>query len=161
VKENAADKFQEVLGAIADRKEFGSPLSDIAPMIDAVTGNGTCFPKLPTVIVASNEDINDNRRWLRPDGQRSRNFDITDFSYSERISNFSFESRKIGKICTYFADPVMFRYLTENMTQEERLCDVRLMENADDMKLAVLASIAEPTLFCSGPGNDGNQTGAF
>lgn len=147
VKEDAAAKFREVLGAINSGQEFGSPISDISPLIDAVTGNGTCIPRLPTVIVASNQDINDNRRWMFAEGQRSRSFDITDFSYSQRTSNFSMEKQKVGKICTYFADPVMFRYLTEKMTQEERLCDVRVMENAEDMKTAVLASIAEPTYF--------------
>jgi hypothetical protein len=147
VKEDAAGKFREVLGAINSGREFGSPTADIVPLVDAVLANGACVPRLPTVIVASNQDINDNRRWLFQSGQRSRSFDITDFSYSRTTSNFSFEKQKIGKICTYFADPVMFRYLTENMTQEERLCDVRVMENAEDMRTAVLASVSEPTYF--------------
>ncbi len=147
VKEDIAQKFREVLGAITDGKEFGSPLNSISPLVDAVTLNGSCVPKIPTVIVASNQDINDNRRWLAGNSDRSASFDISDFSYSQRMSVLSFETQKVGKICTYFADPVMFRYLTENLTQEERLCDVRVMETAEDMKLAVLASIAEPTYF--------------
>ena len=147
VKEDIAGKLREILAAITDGKEFGSPISTISPLVDEVTQNGACVPMLPTVIVASNQDINDNRRWLTGNGDHTRSFDITDFSYSQRTSTLSFDSQKVGKICTYFADPVMFRYLTENMTQEERLCDVRLIENADDMKLAVLASIAEPTYF--------------
>lgn len=147
VKEDIAAKLREVLGAITSGKEFGSPLSTISPLVDEITLNGACVPRLPTVIVASNQDINDNRRWLTGNGDHARSFDISDFSYSQRASVLSFESQKVGKICTYFADPVMFRYLTENLTQEERLCDVRVMETADDMKLAVLASIAEPTYF--------------
>ncbi|NDE13327.1 hypothetical protein EBZ80_00125 [bacterium] len=147
VKEDPAAKFQEVLGAINSGKEFGSPTSDILPLVDAIVGNGACVPRLPTVILASNQDINDNRRWLFTEGRRSRSFDITDFSYSQRTGDFSLEKEKVGKICTYFADPVMFRYLSENMTGEERLCDIRVMENADDMRTAVLASISEPTYF--------------
>ena len=147
VKENVSEKFREILGAISDGKEFGQPMDLIMPLVDQIALDGACVPKLPTVILASNQDINDNRRWLFTDGRSSRSFDITDFSYSQRKSSLTFDSQKVGKICTYFADPVMFRYLTENMTQEERLCDVRLIENGDDMKMAILASIAEPTYF--------------
>lgn len=147
VKEDIAAKLREVLGAITSGQEFGSPLSTISPLVDEITLNGACVPRIPTVIVASNQDVNDNRRWLNGNSDRARSFDISDFSYSQRNGVLSFESQKVGKICTYFADPVMFRYLTENLTQEERLCDVRVMETAEDMKLAVLASIAEPTYF--------------
>lgn len=146
VNEDAFAKFQDILSVIRSSEELGSPISSMEPVLNAVTGNGTCVPLLPTVIVASNQDINDNRSWVLGD-QRSRSFDLDDYTYSVRNSSFSFESNKIGKACTYFADPVMFKYLTENLTQEERLCDVRVMETAAEVKLAIMASIAEPTYF--------------
>lgn len=147
VKESTSDKLLEVFAAIKAGQEFGAPINSMIPMVETITGKGSCIPQLPTVIVASNQDINDRRGWLASPIAKTRTFDLGDFSYWE--TNYSVNNRpyKIGKICTYFADPVMFRYLTENMSSEERLCDVRLMETAEDLKLAVLASIAEPTYF--------------
>ncbi|MEY4631670.1 MAG: hypothetical protein RIQ81_1790 [Pseudomonadota bacterium] len=146
VREDSAAKIPEIFNAIRNGQEFGRKHDAMLPFIDQLTG-AECMPRYPTVIVASNQDINDNRPWLESNEHRSRTFHVEDFSYSERTSTFTTKSFKVGKICTYFADPVMFRYLTEQMTQEERLCDVRVMETAADVKLAVLASIAEPTYF--------------
>jgi hypothetical protein len=151
VNEDTTSKLLDVLEAMTAGREFGSPINTITPLVDSITGKGTCFPRLPTVIVASNQDINDKRRWLATKDELTRVFDIRDYSYWEKSASTSFQARKVGKVCTYFADPVMFRYLTESMPADERLCDVRLMENAQDMKLAVLASIAEPTYFMPVP----------
>lgn len=151
VNEATTGKFLEVFGAMTQGREFGSPIETIVPMVDNVVAKGSCVPKLPTLIVASNLDVNDRRRWLNSSNKQSRVFDIRDYSYWEQSAMTNYQPLKVGKICTYFADPVMFRYLTESMRADERLCDVRLMENADDMKLAVLASIAEPTYFVPVP----------
>lgn len=147
VKESTSQKIMEIISAIREGREFGAPINAMLPMMDAITGKGSCVPQLPTVITTSNQDINDRRGWLASPIAQTRQFDMGDFSYRETMNPANGRSVKIGKICTYFADPVMFKYLTENISQEERLCDVRLMENADDVKLAVLASIAEPTYF--------------
>jgi hypothetical protein len=146
INENALNKFRDAFSAIRSGEELGQPIAKMEPILNLVTGNGACVPQLPTVILASNQDINDNRSWVLGD-EPSRSFEPDDYTYSVRNSRFSFESHKIGKACTYFADPVMFKFLTENMTQEERLCDVRVMETAAEVKLAVMASIAEPTYF--------------
>ena len=146
VNEDSTAKLPAIIGAIRNGQEVGQKHDMILPFISQLTGE-QCMPRYPTVIVASNQDINDNRRWIDSNEHRSRSFSIDDFSYSERTSTFTFTSFKVGKACTYFADPVMFRYLTEHMTQEERLCDVRAMETAEDVRLAVLASVAEPTYF--------------
>ncbi len=147
VKESTSEKILEILSAIKQGREFGAPINPMIPLVDHITGKGSCVPQLPTIITTSNQDINDRRAWLATPSAQTRRFDMGDFSYWE--SGYAPSSRlvKIGKICTYFADPVMFKYLTENISQEERLCDVRLMENGEDVKLAVLASIAEPTYF--------------
>jgi hypothetical protein len=146
VNEDSSAKLPAVIDAMRNGLEIGEKHETILPFISQLTGD-RCMPRYPTVIVASNQDINDNRRWIDSNEHRSRSFSIDDFSYSERTSTFTRTSFKVGKVCTYFADPVMFRYLTEHMTQEERLCDVRAMETVDDVRLAVLASIAEPTYF--------------
>ena len=147
VKESTSEKILEILAAIKQGREFGSSINSMIPMVETITGKGSCVPQLPTVITASNQDINDRRGWLASPIAQTRTFDMGDFSYFENRYGANYRPVKIGKVCTYFADPVMFRYLVENVSSEERLCDVRLMETAEDVKLAVLASIAEPTYF--------------
>jgi hypothetical protein len=56
------------------------------------------------------------------------------------------ESPVIGKACTYFATTELFELLAK-MPLDQRLCDLRLVENARDMALAIRASAAEPTFY--------------
>lgn len=55
-------------------------------------------------------------------------------------------SKYIGKSCTYFASPEMYEVLAL-VPNEERLCDVRLVDSPLGMATAIRASAAEPTYF--------------
>jgi hypothetical protein len=52
----------------------------------------------------------------------------------------------IGKACTCFVDASLFALLSQ-VPHEQRLCDLRLVSDAQDLALAILGSTAEPTYF--------------
>lgn len=52
----------------------------------------------------------------------------------------------IGKACTYFVTKDVHDLLAE-LPRERRQCELRLIENLTDLRIAVLASVAEPTFF--------------
>jgi hypothetical protein len=52
----------------------------------------------------------------------------------------------IGKMCTYFATPALFDYLSA-LPAEERICDVRRIETSRELRHAVMASVSEPTYY--------------
>lgn len=122
------------------------PHSNMNPVINQITNNGDCTPKQPMVIAALNAEILDNRlpRPVRPGNKLFQGRDIKHMTYD----NYSvFLGRKyLGRACTYFVDPIMYDRLSQT-PRNERLCDLRLVENADDMRVAILASISEPTYF--------------
>lgn len=55
-------------------------------------------------------------------------------------------SKYVGKACTYFCDQTMFDQLSQ-IPESERLGDLRLMTEPEDLALALLASASEPTYF--------------
>jgi hypothetical protein len=129
-------------------------------------------PKFPLVIVAANHEVLDNRAagslW------RGKNYkDVCTGSYGVSWKKGVFEyyrkhpdefqtdnpdlklgaSPYIGKACTYFVDETMFELL-RRIPAEERLGDLRLVRNAEDMALAIVASCAEPTYIAPVPETD-------
>ncbi len=55
-------------------------------------------------------------------------------------------SEYIGKSCTYFLSPDLFKLLSA-VPSAKRLCDLRLVDSALGLALAIQASAAEPTYF--------------
>jgi hypothetical protein len=122
------------------------PHSNMDAVIARITDNGACVPRVPMVIAALNAEVLDNgvpRRLLLGDrmfrGQDVKRMDYRDYSVY-------LQGRYLGRACTYFVDRTMFDRLAR-MPADERLCELRLVENAADMKVAILASISEPTYF--------------
>ncbi len=60
------------------------------------------------------------------------------------------ESDLVGKSCTYFVSPDVYELFAQ-MPVEERLCDLRLVDDAASLALAIQASAAEPTYFAPIP----------
>ncbi len=60
--------------------------------------------------------------------------------------NVTKNGKVIGKACTYFVTPDLYEQL-KRLDVNKRQCDLRLIENYDDLKLAMHASLAEPTFF--------------
>lgn len=56
------------------------------------------------------------------------------------------EKAYIGRACTYFASRDMYDVL-QRVPEEERLCDLRLTDDAESLALAIRASAGEPTYF--------------
>lgn len=108
--------------------------------VDALLRGRTCVPRFPLVIAAGNQDVNDDRteRPFTPRGGKA--FRLADHAI------LAGDGRPLGKSCTYFTDATMFEALSR-VPVEERLCDLRRIETAEDLRLAVLATVSEPTYF--------------
>lgn len=135
-------KFLQIL--MGKNPEY--PHSNMNPVINEIIDHGKCVPKQPMIIAALNAEILDNRlpRPVRPGNKMFQGRDQKHIKYD----NYSvyLGRRYLGRACTYFVDPVMHERLSQ-MSNQERLCDLRLVENAEDMRVAILASISEPTYF--------------
>lgn len=145
------------------------PHSNLDEFIKLGLRNMDCKPKLPTVIAAANADVlarqfrktfkietlepvrnympefitdADNQIINSPLGNRDVLRAQKDANYDVRSTTGKF----LGKSCTYFVDPIMFKEL-KLLDPHNRKCDLRLMEDAEDMKDAILASVSEPTYF--------------
>jgi hypothetical protein len=137
-----------------------------------VVKNSRARPKFPLVIVAANHEVLDNDAsgslW------RGKNYkEVCTGNYSVSWKKGVFEYYKkhpdefqkqnpdlklgrspyIGKACTYFVDETMFELLNQ-IPVEERLGDLRLVRNAEDMALAIVASCAEPSYIAPVPETD-------
>jgi len=105
------------------------------------TNRGTCVPKHPFAIVASNDEI---LRDTLPGTKRPALTKTLNFANMDVIENAT--QKNLGKGCTYFTNAAGAAYLTK-VPAERRMCDIRLVEDAKDLLLAIHASVAEPTYF--------------
>lgn len=143
VGSNNREKALEMIRDIPSEK----PHSNLEPLIQEVTDNGRCQPRFPALIIAANLEVVDQRtnrcilrgRTAMFRSAGTKTIDYGTFTVSECGS-------PIGKACTYFVDRTLFEKLSK-IPANERLCDIRLMENAADLRLAILASVSEPTYF--------------
>lgn len=126
------------------------PHSNLDEFIALGLNDMNCKPKLPTVIAAANAEVVsrqfrgkiNGKLYNSPVGNKDL-FRGADLGNNDVKSSFNYF---LGKSCTYFVDETMFAAL-KKIPASERKCDLRLMEDAEDMKDAILASVSEPTYF--------------
>lgn len=125
-------------------------LDAVNPILDFVTNNSTCLPTLPLLIAAANLDVIDGRIAGKPfAGRRGRTVDTGTFVLSE-------DGKPKGKACTYFVNDAMAELL-KDVPAQERLCDLRHLRTAADVRMAIVASISEPTYYPTVPETDRSQ----
>lgn len=136
-----------------------------ANSLEEVVARSQAKPRFPAIIVAGNREVMENRGVGTPFAAKNhRVFDMSNFSVSWKPEVYDYykanpaefardypdlklgETPYIGKSCTFFVDPSMYELLKQ-VPENERIADLRLMEDAEDMALAILASVSEPTYF--------------
>ncbi|MFO0904976.1 MAG: hypothetical protein U0939_18365 [Pirellulales bacterium] len=136
-----------------------------AESIDDIVRRSTARPQFPVLIVACNREVLDNRPREAagvPGGLKE--FDLDTMTASWRPEVYEYyrahpeqftrdhpdlvlgRTRRIGHAVTYFVDQSLFDLLRQ-IPAAERQADLRLMVDADDVALAILASVSEPTYF--------------
>ena len=113
--------------------------SSLDHLLDVVLDGTNCTPGLPMLIPAGNFEMLDVRSDQPLRGRGGKTFNVADFTVSEG-------GRNLGKACTYFVDRQMMGLL-QAVPREELLCDLRLVETNAEMRMAILASVSEPTYF--------------
>jgi hypothetical protein len=136
-----------------------------ARTIEEIAARSTARPRFPLVIVSCNKDTledaddsdgRDSARFkeLDPDTMMvSWRKEVYDF-YRTRPERFAKDhpdlklgsDRRIGRGVTFFVDRSMYELLRQ-IPAEERQADLRLVETAADVALAIKASVSEPTYF--------------
>jgi hypothetical protein len=119
------------------------------PILERVTDHGTCLPKFPLLIVAANLEVVEGRKKQPFAGKLGRHLDKGTYDLFD-------QGKLMGKACTYFVNAEMATIL-HRLPAEERLCDLRYIRTSADLRLAVIASISEPTYFPSVPEPDPKQ----
>ena len=122
------------------------PFNDVKPIVDMAMNGGTCVPERPLLIAAANLDVVEGRNGKPFGGRRDRQFNRDNYELSQG-------AKVLGKVCTYFVSDSMAKIL-EVVPERERLCDLRHIRTADDLRLAIAASVAEPTYFSPPADND-------
>ncbi len=123
----------KMFALLMGRKIREYPHSNINPLIDSLLNrNGKrCEPKGPLMIGAANGDVLKSH---------------DDKIYNEVDNSISFRGRNLGKACTYFVTaPVLEKLL--QVPERQRRCELRKIENYEDLKFALFASASEPTFF--------------
>jgi hypothetical protein len=158
--EMSHDVLKETVAAVLGVKTYGKNES-----IRQLARRSTAKIVLPVVIVAANHEVirvtkgtmKDYRPLDREVDQDSYSVSWTPDSYAmyqrdpARFQKLHPDltlgpTRYVGKACTYFCDQTMFDQLSQ-IPQAERLGDLRLMTEPEDLALALLASASEPTYF--------------
>lgn len=154
------DVLREYIGfalGVANWREAGS--------IDAIVRQSTARPQYPVVIVACNREVLADAHPDDANASRGlKRIDLDTLTVYWRDEVFAYYQRhpeqfrrehphlklgdtpRIGHAVTYFVDESMFQLL-QQIPVEERQADLRLMTNAADVALAILASTSEPTYF--------------
>lgn len=136
-----------------------------ASTVEEVVRRSTARPRFPVLIVACNREVLDNRPREServPGDLKELDHDTLTVSwrpdvhayYRQHPEQFAHdhpdlvlgEERRIGHAVTYFVDASLFELLRQ-IPPEERQADLRLMVDAPDVALAILASVSEPTYF--------------
>lgn len=136
-----------------------------AGSIAEIVRRSTAQPNFPCLIVACNKEVLEDRH---PEDKNSpgrlKEFDKANMQvswkpevyeyYRQHPDRFRSEhpelvwkaDRTIGRAVTFFVDRSMYELLSR-VPAEERIADLRLMTDAADVALAILASASEPTYF--------------
>lgn len=136
-----------------------------ANSIDEIVAKSQAIPRFPVIIVAGNREVMENRGVGTPFAAKNhRVFDMSNYSVSWKPEVHEYykahpdefardypdlklgDTSYIGKSCTFFVDRSMYELLRQ-VPENERIADLRLMENAADLALAILGSVSEPTYF--------------
>lgn len=136
-----------------------------AKSIDEIVKRSTAKPQFPCLIVACNKEVLEDRH---PENQlaagRLKEIDLANMQvswkpevheyYQNHPDRFRRDhpdlvpqtNRRIGSAVTFFVDQSMYDLLSR-IPDEERIADLRLMTDAADVALAILASTSEPSYF--------------
>lgn len=136
-----------------------------AKSLDEIVSRSTAKPRHPIIIVSCNKEVLEDAD--AGDGRASsryKEFDLNTLTASWRPEVHEFyrarperfavdhpdlilsDDRRIGRGVTYFVDRTMYALLSQ-IPPEERQADLRLIETAADVALAIKASVSEPTYF--------------
>ncbi len=142
---------------------------EIGKLIDQLLSKGgrSCVPARGILISATNLDVLDSRVydpgkqprveiWARDQSQANRP-DLIPPTALTRSSkrdktvdwdnfNVSRSGIHLGKACTYFVTQDLFDKLRA-LDRNKRQCELRLIQTIEDLRLALHASVAEPTFF--------------
>lgn len=136
-----------------------------AATVEEVVRRSKAKPKLPLLIVSCNKEVLEDADPSNGKAAgRYKEFDpatltvswrpeVYDF-YKQHPERFAAEhpdlilgsDRRIGHAVTFFVDPQMYALLSQ-IPAEERQADLRLIDDAAGVALAIMASVSEPTYF--------------
>ncbi|MFM8314624.1 MAG: hypothetical protein ACKOA8_10095, partial [Deltaproteobacteria bacterium] len=149
------EKDHEVIGEMIDR---------LLTKSDSSGKETSCVPKGNIMISAANLDVLDTRVydeenhptveiWAEDQTGADGLYPIPAVKKStgDRVvdmSNFTVtkDGKDIGKACTSFVTQDLYDRL-KTLSRTTRQCELRLIKTLEDVKLAIHASIAEPTMF--------------
>ncbi len=136
-----------------------------ARTIEEIVRRSSAKPNFPCLIVACNKEILEDRH---PESAstpgRLKEIDLSNMQVSWKPEVFDYyqqhpdkfrhdhphlilgKNRHIGRAITFFVDRSMYSLLSQ-IPASERTADLRLMTDAADVALAILASTSEPTYF--------------
>ncbi len=136
-----------------------------ATSIDDLVRRSRVIPRYPTLIVACNREVLEDRD--PDDSLVSRGYKEIDPEtltvswrpevyeyYRQHPQQFAQDhpdlklgpDRRIGKAVTFFVDDSLYRLL-QRLPADERTADLRRMDTPADVALAIVASTSEPTYF--------------
>jgi len=113
--------------------------SSLDHLLDVILDGDKCRPSFPMLIPAGNYELLNIRSNKPLLGINDRTFNVADFTVTK-------DGQNLGKACTYFVDKKMMGIL-KAVPRKELLCDLRLIETNKDMRMALLASVSEPSYF--------------
>lgn len=136
-----------------------------AQTIEEIVRRSSAKPNFPCLIVACNKEVLEDRH---PESKSSpgrlKEIDLSNMQVSWKPEVFEYyqnhpdrfrrehpelilgPDRRIGRAVTFFVDQSMFD-LMSRIPANQRIADLRLMTDASDVALAILASTSEPTYF--------------
>jgi hypothetical protein len=137
--------------------------------IDEIVRRSTARPRFPCLIVACNKEVLEDvhpENALAPGRLKEIDLATMEVSWKPEVHAWYLRrpelfrrdhpelkltgDRRIGRAVTFFVDRSMYDLLAR-IPAEERLADLRLMTDAADVALAILASASEPTYFPAVP----------
>jgi hypothetical protein len=140
-----------------------------ARSIEEIVGRSRAECRFPCLIVACNKEVLEDRAdddKTEARGEKELNYSNLSVSWRPEVYDFYRrhpdrfardhpdlklgEDRRIGKAATFFVDRSLYELLRQ-IPPEERTADLRLMSTAEDVALAILASVSEPTYFDAVP----------
>jgi hypothetical protein len=136
-----------------------------ATSIDEIVRRSSAKPRFPCLIVTCNKEVLEDKHsesLLAPG--KLKEIDLSNMTVSWKPEVYNFyknhperfaedhpalklgKDRRIGRAVTFFVDRSMYDLLSQ-IPAEERIADLRLMSEAKDVAMAILASASEPTYF--------------